>query len=399
MERILGIVAEYNPFHLGHHYQLQNAIELTGCEYTVIAMSGNFVQRGEPAIMDKWERAQIALAAGADLVVEIPTFFVLQSAEGFARGGISALAACGITHLSFGSESGDLSKIDRLAHWLELIETQQSIKNQLQHGITYAAALQRAVESAGEVRDLAPLLTGANDILAIEYLRAARHFAPDISIQPVQRRGPAHGSLNSGSYASATRLRKLLWQGKDEEALRFIPPAVRALTNKALAGKRVFSEDLTQAVFYALLTMSRKELSRLPACSEGLENRIKNSLFAQKSIEGLIQAIKSKRYPRTRIQRLLLQALLHFQKVAYQGAWTPYLRILGCSPRGKKLLPLLAKQNRAHVIYSARDIANLNAAEASLLALDQRAADIYNLARTELQRDILMIPVGPPILD
>lgn len=399
MQKILGIIAEYNPLHLGHYHQLRLAAKETGSNYIVIAMSGNYVQRGEPAVFDKWSRAKMALAAGADLVVEIPVWFVLQSAEGFARAGVSTLAACGATHISFGSESGDLSRLGALARWLSTSGAQNVIKEQLQTGITYAAAVQRAAEFSPEAAPLAPLLRGANNILAIEYLRAVQSFAPEIRVHTVKRIGPNHGSARVGKWAGATALRRLLAKGHERQVMTYIPPCSKRAFEQAMAQLGpVFPEDFAKLIFYALLTLGDKNLSRLPACSEGMENRIRKALKSQSTLSGLVEAIKTKRYPRTRIQRLLFQALLQFHTVTCPGSHTPYLRVMACSDRGINLLPLLAETGKAPLLYSARDIKALDEAAKALLNLDLYASSVYSLARSKpCQSDICQTPIlkGP----
>jgi predicted nucleotidyltransferase len=387
VHRILGVVAEYNPLHMGHLHHLKTARAESGCQYTVVAMSGNFVQRGEPALLAKGTRAAMALEAGADLVIEIPTYFVLQSAQSFARAGVALLANCGATVLSFGSESGKKEELTALAAWLKQELAQQRIREQMNLGKTYAAAVQGAVQATPEVSHLAPLLAGANDILAVEYIRAIDQFCPDIEILPVRRIG-----RESSAYKSASQLRAMLAKGGAETIKEHIPQILWPSFVRA-AAKPVFAEDFSQALLYALLTMDAGQIRSLPACSEGLENRVLRAVRESRTTSQLIAAIKTKRYPRTRIQRLLMQALLQFHTIEYTGSFAPYLRILGCSARGRELLPLLAGHSKAPVLYSARDFDKICAPTDQLLRLDQRAADIYGLAGTDSLRD-LSSPVG-----
>lgn len=388
MPRILGVVAEYNPFHRGHLNHLEAAKAGTNCNYTIVAQSGNFVQRGEPAIFDKWQRAKMALTAGADLVIEIPTYFVLQSAEGFARAGVALLANSGVTTLSFGSESGQKEKLSSLALWLDRAEAQKKIRAQLQLGTTYAAAVQKAVQSTPAVARLAPLLSGANDILAVEYLRAIQLLCPNMAVFPVAR------SDQDSRYKSASQLRAMLAKGRTAETKEHIPQLLWPIFDQ-VASQPVFSEDLTQALFYSLLNMENSQMRGLPACSEGLENRVRRALTNNRQIPDLIEEIMTKRYPRTRIQRLLMQALLQFHTIPYCESYAPYLRILACSANGKELLAILTKLNKAPLIFSARDAKKISGPARSLLGLDQRAADIYNLTQVsrEIIPDILRNPV------
>lgn len=369
MKKILGIVAEYNPMHYGHLHQLNLAASQTGCQYTVIAMSGNFVQRGEPAIIDKWARAKMAVAAGADLVVEIPAWFALQSAEGFARAGVCLLMGCGITHMSFGSESGNIEELSQLASWLQMPQTQESIRSQLQTGISYAAAVQQAAEESQAASQLGHLLSGANNILAIEYLRALEK-TPII----------AHTVKRSGQQPKASQIRLFLAQGRDSEAFSRIPPPARDIFIEELKTARpVFPEDFTQAIFYALISLGSKGIRSLPACSEGLENRLCQALGQAQDLQGLLAAVKTKRYPLTRIQRLLMQALLRFDTRRFPKQ-VPYQRVLAVSPRGKELLPRLA-QSKLPLLYSARDIRKLAPDAKALLDLEIYSEKVYEMAQ------------------
>lgn len=396
MQRVLGIIAEYNPLHLGHGHQLKTAIEETGADFTVIAMSGNFVQRGEPAIFDKWTRAEMALSAGADLVIEIPTWYVLQSAEGFARAGVALLVGCGVTDISFGSESGNISELITLAEWLTRPDTQESIREQVKSGISYPAAVQRAAELAqNNISKLSPLFLGSNNILAIEYLRALGSLAPEINVHTVKRVGAEHGCIDVGKYAGATAIRRLLADSRIDQARSYIPPCAQRIFDRALVDSRpVFSDDFAQMIFYALITMGNEELKSLPACSEGLENRIRRFQGKHSSLSGLLLAVKSKRYPLTRIQRLLFQAVLQFNKAANFCVCPPYIRVLGLTSRGKILLPRIVSIAKTPLLFSARDNKNLGAGALPLLELDSRAAAIYSLiSKTRSRPDICRTPV------
>lgn len=365
--KILGIVAEYNPLHYGHLYQLDTALAETKCQYAIVAMSGNFVQRGEPAVVDKWTRAKMAVAAGADLVIEIPVWFSLQSAEGFARAGVLVLESCGATSISFGSESGDIDRLKQLALWLQEPQTQENIRGILATGITYAAAVEQVAQSL--VPHLSHLLRCPNNILGVEYLRAMKNSAVS-----------AHTVPRSPQYANASQIRGLLAQGNGAEALSHIPPKPRDTLTAALKTfEPVYIEDVSQGIFYALINLGVKGISALPACSEGLENRITKALIEARDVNELIEAVKTKRYPYTRIQRLLMQALLRFDTIAAPDQ-IPYLRVLAASTRGKDLLPTLAR-SPLPMLYSARDIARLNPQQKNLLSLETRAEEIYKMAQ------------------
>lgn len=365
--KILGIVAEYNPLHFGHLYHLNSARAETKCEYVIVAMSGNYVQRGEPAIVDKWIRAQMAVAAGADLVLEIPAWFSLQSAEGFARAGVQLLNNCGVTHLSFGSESGSIDDLRLLAQWLQQPQMQENIRRILATGITYAAAVEQVAHS--QVPHLSHLLRTPNNILGVEYLRALKNSA----LSP-------HTLPRNPEYANASQVRGLLARGSIAEALSHIPPLPQDVFAAALKkAKPLDIEDLSQGIFYALINLGVKGIRSLPACSEGLENRIYKALTQARSLGELTEAVKTRRYPFTRIRRLLLQALLRFDAVDPPGE-IPYLRVLANSPRGKELLPILAS-SPLPLLYSVRDSAKLKSQAKKILSLENRGEDIYHMAQ------------------
>lgn len=365
--KILGIVAEYNPMHYGHLYHLTTARAETKCEYVIVAMSGNYVQRGEPAIVSKWVRAKMALAAGADLVLEIPAWFSLESAEGFARAGVQLLDNCGVTHMSFGSESGNIDDLRQLARWLQQPRLQANIRETLASGITYAAAVEQAAHSLAP--HLSHLLRSPNNILGVEYLRAMENSALSPHTVP---RNPEH--------ANASQIRELLARGETKAALRHIPPLPRGLLAAALKRTAPLSiENLSQGIFYALINLGVKGIKSLPACSEGLENRIYKALAGASNIRELIEAVKTRRYPYTRIRRLLLQALLRFDTAESPGK-IPYLRVLAVSPRGKELLPVLAR-SPLPLLYSPRDKSKLKPQDKKFLSLEIRGEEIYKMAQ------------------
>lgn len=366
MAKVLGVIAEYNPLHEGHYHHLKQAIAQTGCQYVIIAMSGNFVQRGEPAIVDKWVRAKMAVAAGADLVLELPAFYALQSAENFARAGIDLLKYCQVGWVSFGSESGNIADLEALARWLQTPQAQSGIRNKLAAGITYAAAIEKA---AGEstVAHLSTLLKGANNILAVEYLRALS--TDRIGVHTVKR---------EKGIPTASQIRRLLVQGKTAEALAYIPSHARDILAEELSRRRpVAIENFTQAIYYTLASKGHASIRQLPACSEGLENRIMRALGNTDNLNQLLNAIKTKRYPLTRIQRLLMQGLLHFDKINYSGP-VPYLRVLASSPRHKILLPSLS-QSGVPLLYSARDEKRLGRESKEILEAEIFAQKVYQM--------------------
>ncbi len=394
MGKWLGIVAEYNPFHSGHLYQMNQAIAANNCQGTIVAMSGNFVQRGEPAIMDKWIRSRIAVEAGADLVVEIPCWHVLQSAEGFARAAIGLLAACGADVVSFGSERGNLAELQSVARWLDEPSSQQAIRRHVKTGISYASAIETALRNDSDYGNLADLLAGPNNILALEYLRAAAQLATPLEFHTVLRVGPGHRSTVTGKYASASTLRRLLTLGENKKALDYIPvPAAELAAGWLSNHGHVTLASLEQAIKYALLSTSRQQLRKLPAISEGLENRLLQQTEAQQEVEKLLQRTTTRRYPRTRLQRILCQLLLGFENFHRHQPLVPYIRVLAMSRQGKSMLPLLAKSGSAPLIVGWRDTKKLSPANRDLIRLDQHAGAVHNLGcQTPVASDWQQMP-------
>lgn len=371
MSRVLGIVAEYNPFHLGHSYHLQRARAETGCRYAVIAMSGNFVQRGEPALIDKWVRAKMAIAAGADLVIEIPTLYALQSAEGFAKAAIEILVKCQASTISFGSECGDIAKLSTLADWFQTPEAQDRIRQNLSGGVTYAAAIEKAALESPAAH-LSNCLQGANNILAVEYLRALASGSVT-----------AHTIKRQEDFPRAAQIRELINQSQFKQALAAVPACVKKLlANELHHWRPVTIANFTQMIFYALACLGPNGLRRLPACSEGLENRVLRAAAQTTDVYELLALIKTKRYPYTRLQRLLMQALLRFDAAEYSGP-VPYLRVLAGAPGHRALLPALARSG-IPLLYSIRDFKGLDRKTKTVVRLDEFAQQIFRVGRVRI---------------
>ena len=230
-----GIICELNPLHSGHAY-LMARLRQQGADAVVCAMSGNFVQRGGPALVNKLSRGEMALACGADLVLELPTPWAMATAEIFARGGMQLLAMAGCTHIAFGSECGDAARLQRTADALLAQELGEAVRRELAAGVTYAAARQRAVQA--RLGEDAAVLRQPNDTLAVEYLKACRQQKVDITPIVIQRVGAAHDGAPEAGYASATHIRQLVREGSVEEACAYMPEAAAELLRRELAAGR-----------------------------------------------------------------------------------------------------------------------------------------------------------------
>ena len=327
--RAIGIVSEYDPFHSGHRYHIEATRRMLGENLPVIcAMSGNWTQRGGPAIADKWIRARLALLGGADLVLELPTPWATASAETFARGAVEILARAGADVLSFGSESGSLEDLQAVSVCLDSREYQSFLRAEIDKGISFASARQHAVEKL--IGTASDCLEHPNNNLAIEYLRVIRTLNVDMSAVTVKRQGDGHNTPASGEgRASASAIRSMLRQGEKEAWDHLLPEAKGMLTE--------FSDFklAERAVLAKLRTMTAQELRMIPDCGEGLENRILEAAAKASSLAELYDLAKSKRYAHARIRRVVLRAFLGIDRIPER---VPYLRVLGMNGRGRELL-------------------------------------------------------------
>ncbi len=355
---ICGIIAEYNPFHNGHLYHLQQAKKLTGCDGIAAVMSGNFVQRGAPALFDKFSRAEAAVLSGVDLVLELPPACAVSSAEYFAKGGVEILRATGIADaLCFGSECGDLSRLETIADKQNDAGFQEALRQLMSEGIPVRQAFQRLLPDLPE----AP-----NDILGIAYLRALQGSG----IKPVlvKREGAAyHDTTLSGELVSASAIRAHYHKGGDISP--YVPLMPRAVP--------ATEEALESAILYALRSKSKEELASYADVTEGLENKLFEECRRQDSVESLIHAVKSKRYTYGRIRRILYHIFLNIP--ARMREQPPELiRVLAFNETGQRMLNQMKKTASLPVVtcYTAQDFRRYSTA-----VLDKRENDLYALAR------------------
>ena len=319
----VALICEFNPFHNGHQYIIETAKKNTG-EPVVAIMSGSFVQRGEPALTDKFERTRAALKNGASLVTELPAVYAVANAQRFAGGGARiANALRGVNYLAFGCECDDISLLKKAAAAPSDLRVQSLIKKKMQQGDYYPRALESAVrEVFGD--ETADFLKTPNNILAAEYIKQLdRRIKP----LPIKRRGAAHNSnAVSGGFASASAIRSLLRGGKPADGL--LP---------RVPGEITFPERLDAALLYRMRTISAQELRTLPEVGEGLENRLLAAAKTAASAEELISAVKTKRYTHARIRRILTCALLGITE-ELQSQKSSYCRVLGFTDEGAELL-------------------------------------------------------------
>lgn len=367
-----AVVAEYNPFHKGHEYQLEMTRN-AGATHIVAVMSGNYVQRGEAAVFDKFLRASAAVRCGADLVVELPLPWAVSGAQNFARGAVSIADSLGcIDMLSFGCECGKADMLQAVANALYSAEFEQRIGAFLADSPSFASARQRAIgDILGD--EYASLLESPNNILAVEYIAAANLCKSSFELNAVSRKGDGYNDekYSGTSFASATAIRALIRNGDDYSSL--VPLNV----NELYSGDFSDESRLETAVLYALRRLSVNDIALSPDVSEGLENRIYSAVREACSVEDLLERIKTKRYPTARLRRIILSLFLGI-KAEYTQGTPPYIRILACNEKGKEILS--AAKPKVPVISRASQINALDDRAKEIFKLECTADDIYALS-------------------
>jgi len=380
--KILGIVAEYNPFHNGHLYHLQKSLEYTSADATITVMSGNFIQRGEPALLDKFTRADIAIKNGIDLVIELPLYYSVSTAENFAFGAIKLLSECEIDYLSFGAENGNLEKLKGIASLLNNEPQSYSLelKNQLESGISYPEARANAVSKILGISN--NILNKSNNILAIEYLKALDIINPNIEPILIDRVDSGYHDTDSNTnILSATGIREKLKNNEDIDL--YLPDE----TLKNIASP-IFLENFENNIMYALRRMNLENIKELPDVTEGLENRIFYALSESKNLNELLNNIKTKRYPMTRIKRILISALLDMSKInltTFNKSGGPqYIRVLSFNEKGREILSKISKTSSIPIVTSVNKfLENATEIQKEMLFADILATNIYTLATKE----------------
>ena len=389
MNGILGIISEYNPFHNGHLLHLQDSKKLTHTDFTIAVMSGNFVQRGDTSIVDKWTKAEMALKAGVDLVIELPTLYAISSAENFAEGAIRILNSLGIVdYVSFGSEIGEISPLNDVAQVLykEPKEFSALISKQLRSGLSYPKARELAIQMYfGSSQKYTEILENPNNILGIEYLKALKKYKSPIRPITLKRKYSDYNSADVKSgIASATAIRTMLQNNKN---IHYVVPfetyellEEKKKNEQIITSLSVFSKE----IIYTLRKMTLSEIASLPDVSEGLENKIKSAVNTSNTLEDLISKIKSKRYTQTRIQRILLYALLNIsaKDMNMSRKQMPYIRILGFNKHGKKIISAIANNNpKLQIIVSVKKFMENNTDKHlhTMMSKDIFATNVYTL--------------------
>lgn len=364
-KKITAIIAEFNPLHNGHRLLLEESKRLS--DYTIVILSGDYVQRGEPAIFNKYTRTKMALISGADLVIELPTVYALSSAEGFSRGAIDIINSLNVCdYLLFGSEAGNIDTLNTLKDLISQIMEHEnsSIKESLKSGLNYPAAISEELNKLN--LDFSSALT-PNNILAIEYLKALSETDSRVTPYTISRsdNGYSNEALSDNEYTSATSIRNAL---KTSESIKsYVPQSAFALYNE----NTVFNDSFSQVVYYSLLSKSKANLEDYLDVSSELKDRIINNLNSFTTLSDFEELLKTKSLTRARINRALFHILLDIKK---EDAYlTPsYARILGFEKSSKELLSLIKKNSSIPLISKLKD-ANMD----RLLNIDIDAAFLY----------------------
>ncbi|MDR0817550.1 MAG: nucleotidyltransferase family protein [Clostridiales Family XIII bacterium] len=412
--KTLGVIAEYDPFHNGHLHHLRESLRLTGADKSVCVMSGDFLQRGGPALTDKRMRAEAAVRGGIDLVIELPFVYASGGAEQFARGAVGILDGLGLVdYLAFGSESGEIAGLQKIAG---LFVNDSEIVNALIHdamktGISYPAALEKAVVSKLGAA-VGRHMKGANNTLAIEYLKELLRLESGITPITIKRHKASLNEIDKESgIAGATAIRELLLNhtycspelslrgakrrgNPHDEATNHsindidsIKPYVPESTFKLLSGylqsggRFLSIDDLLPMLAYAISSSDPEQLSHILSATEGLEHRLIGAVRRGGDMADIIRLSKTKRYTLTRIRRLITHTVTGLTKEAMTAAAAEplYARVLAFNEQGAKLIRLIKKKGKVPVITNANRETELLADSAATFSYDQKAADLHRI--------------------
>ncbi|MDX8335675.1 nucleotidyltransferase [Candidatus Cetobacterium colombiensis] len=385
MKQAVGIVVEYNPFHNGHKYHCLKAREHG--DIVIAVMSGDYVQRGEPALIDRWTRAELALKNGVDIVVELPTFYSTQSAEIFARGSVGILNLMNVKKIVFGSETGDTLNLIKRAKLEEREDFKEELKRQLKEGYSYPTAYSNSLKKIDEKEEL-----NSNDILGVEYIKALDYWKSNM--EPIAIKREKSGYYSEGiedGISSATGIRKKLYDG--EEIKEVVPVTTYEVLKNALE-KNQFAKlkDFYPFLRYKIL-LEKERLEDIQDIEIGYGNRIYEAAFICENFDTFFEKIKSKRYTLGRIQRVLIHILLGIKKDQTEKVKNkiPYIRVLGFTKDGQSYLKNL-KEQEVQILTSLKNIQKkLDEDSLKLLEQNEVASKIYTMVNHYEERKIPII--------
>ena len=375
-----GIIAEYNPFHNGHKYHIEKTKEGTGADHVVAVMSGNYVQRGETAILSKWARAETAIENGVDLVVELPTIWSIARAQDFAAGAVHILNSLGcVDVLSFGSECGDIGILRHISEILSDKRVEERMQADLDIGMSFAGARAEAVRTYyGDA--YYDILNEPNNILAIEYILANNKYENKPDIFTIPRKGAAHDSLKrSENIASASEIRRMILE--NEKWSPYVPQSTVAIFEREKeneTGPTPYSK-LEFSVLCCMRQLAAEDIAETPDVSEGIENRIHEAAQKARTLDELFSFAKTRRYSHARIRRIVLASFLGFTKDQCEGL-PPYIKVLAMNDKGKDILREAKEKASLPIVTKASDIDTLGERAKKIYSLEGMCTDVYSLA-------------------
>lgn len=370
----IGIICEYSPFHNGHMYHINKIKELYPESNIILVMSSSFLQRGEISVLDKWDKTDIALSMGVDIVIELPYIFSSQSADIFAKGSIEILKNMNVERLIFGSEINDIEKLTKIANLqINNKEFDNKVKEKLETGISYPLAISKTTEEF-----LNFSITNPNDLLGVSYIKEIIKQKASIIPECIQRTNDFHNKKLTNSITSATSIREGIKNNKNIK--KYVPK----ITYDYLKENKYLTDDLFSYIKYKIISC-KDNLSTYNTVDEGIESRILKYIYNSNNLEELINNIKTKRYTYNKIQRMLMHILCDFTKEeAKKYKSNEYIRILGFSKQGRKYLNTVKKESKLPIITG---YSNTNS---KILDIEFRVSSIYYMASNKENKTILM---------
>lgn len=390
--KVVGFITEYNPFHYGHKYHLEKSLEMTGATHSIAIMSSSFVQRGEPSIVDKWTKARMAIENGVDLVIELPFLYSTQSAELFALGGVKIMDALNIVdYIAFGSEIGNLEPLNEIVDILlkEPDLFKKVLKDHLNLGMSFPTARSMAIkdylsQNRPLTYDYEAILKQSNNILAIEYLKALKQLNSNISPVAISRQGSDYKEEKINHlFASATAIRKSILENGVQSIKKLVPRPTYDLLQDFYHEHHSFNqlENYYSIIKFLLLTMDKNKLGEILDMEQGLENRIIEKSIPSKNIRDLIEQSSTKRYPKTRIQRILIHILNNLYGKSIKNLYeeqVPYIRFLGANHKGLELLNRIKQRSDVPILTKFSHYEDFeNPVVDEFIHYEKKATDLY----------------------
>ncbi len=387
--KVCACIAEYNPLHLGHLKHIDYIKNTLKAERIVVVMSGNFTQRGEPAILDKYTRARHAIIAGADAVIELPTVFATANAEIFAKGAVGIISSLNVADgLCFGVESGSEDEYIALARAMndESKDFKRALKESLEKGISLAKAKFEAVKAVNFGNFNENLIAKPNNILGLEYTKALLKLDSSIGIYPMLRDGDHNDLTLKKGITSATSIRAALKAGLKKKLKKSVPPFV-------YKDLKEYPYAFDKIIMSAALTASREKLAEICDCTEGLENRIKALSKDNNTVDGLVEKVSTKRYTATRIRRILTANLLGINKDLVEDCLRSglYARVLAVDANKKDIISAISEKSTIPVITRKSEATELRRAALKSFEIDTLATELYSLATQKTDDKMILV--------